>query len=95
MSMRLSSVCFSILLRIDLVFGEVRKSALSRARMRFQYPLADRLGFWGFLLSGLSGSLRSFSILLRIDLVFGGRGRGSSAMACMSFSILLEGWTGF
>ena len=39
--------------------------------IEFQYPLADRLGFWGNEINALIAEVRSFSILWRIDLVFG------------------------
>ena len=38
---------FSILLRIDLVFGGALTTAMDQNSRLFQYPLADRLGFWG------------------------------------------------
>ena len=88
---------FSILLRIDLVFGATEPTSnqhwrspvsvsscgstwfLGLRRTRgatgprlFQYPLADRLGFWGRTPTQRSSPRRCFSILLRIDLVFGG-----------------------
>ena len=38
---------FSILLRIELVFGGAFKLHGHKRRRVFQYPLADRVGFWG------------------------------------------------
>ena len=64
--------CFSILLRIDLVFGAASSASQSSNSFMFQYPLADRLGFWGRRAIGCWRRMSSgFSILLRIDLVFG------------------------
>ena len=37
----------------------------------FQYPLADRVGFWGTTRLSMKSTPRCFSILLRIELVFG------------------------
>ena len=37
----------------------------------FQYPLADRVGFWGSGCHENANAVTSFSILLRIELVFG------------------------
>ena len=42
-----SIVSFSILLRIELVFGGALRRPSASTGMRFQYPLADRVGFWG------------------------------------------------
>ena len=110
---RIWSSCFSILWRIDLVFGVSRRrrtgtpqsvsvssggstwflgrrdpgpgAAVARG---FQYPLADRLGFWGGRAVGLRGRTCCFSILWRIDLVFGeGLGRPARRRRA-SFSIL-------
>ena len=39
---------FSILWRIDLVFGENHDLIARWWAFMFQYPLADRLGFWGW-----------------------------------------------
>ena len=105
---------FSILLRIELVFGakRIRPSvssfsvsvsscgsswflgfgdALGFVRcLMFQYPLADRVGFWGCLVRSGWAGIASFSILLRIELVFGGRLCFAVLPPRLSFSILLR-----
>ena len=62
---------FSILLRIELVFGGNQQRHETRAALEFQYPLADRVGFWGPCPRTMPTGGRGFSILLRIELVFG------------------------
>ena len=69
--------CFSILLRIELVFGAPARY-LHRVDPPFQYPLADRVGFWGSQDAARAGTALRFSILLRIELVFGVRPAGRS-----------------
>ena len=63
---------FSILLRIELVFGAGRRAPRLVWLRGFQYPLADRVGFWGRMQYRQTRAHDSFSILLRIELVFGG-----------------------
>ena len=46
-----------------------------RSSVVFQYPLADRVGFWGAFEPASTNTMASFSILLRIELVFGVRSR--------------------
>ena len=64
--------CFSILLRIELVFGGPSSTGNGISSPEFQYPLADRVGFWGPLTKCWQTPPPCFSILLRIELVFGG-----------------------
>ena len=90
------TVCpFSILLRIDLVFGEGQAQALAEAQTAFQYPLADRLGFWGADGAGEPGVGAAFSILLRIDLVFGGQVQREALHGRLRLSVSSCGSTWF
>ena len=57
-------------------------------RWRFQYPLADRLGFWGSPPDRVTGTQSRFSILWRIDLVFGVIPDCIAQCKSQSFSIL-------
>ena len=101
-----TKTCFSILLRIELVFGaSVRCHVCAPLRVsvsscgsswflglagtimaqkdeEFQYPLADRVGFWGSMPGLASATVHGFSILLRIELVFGARTCRSPAPCC-------------
>ena len=85
-----SAEAFSILLRIDLVFGEPWQDRSFTLLLTFQYPLADRLGFWGWHSQRAPRYVRSFSILLRIDLVFGDHGVLLTGAVLLPFSILLR-----
>ena len=64
---------------------------ISRQRQQlFQYPLADRVGFWGWRRRRGQWLICSFSILLRIELVFGARIASLVAATYTGFSILLR-----
>ena len=57
---------------------------------RFQYPLADRVGFWGTPRAPPGTVSLCFSILLRIELVFGAGMISVRSGDVLSFSILLR-----
>ena len=83
------NICFSILLRIELVFGHHDGETWILFN-EFQYPLADRVGFWGPIPGLLALGSGGFSILLRIELVFGGRNSAGCTPVMKCFSILLR-----
>ena len=76
-----------------MVFGGRRRARVPACDRRFQYPLADRVGFWGLPETGLKGFTESFSILLRIELVFGGRAvRAGQSAVKVSVSSCGSSW---
>ena len=81
---------FSILLRIELVFGVSLASLAGLSPLLFQYPLADRVGFWGRWRKVWRVVIVCFSILLRIELVFGANSTEPVLRARPGFSILLR-----
>ena len=66
-------VCFSILVRIDLLLGVYPATIREIELVEFQYPRADRLIVGAAPAHGTPAAALCFSILVRIDLLLGPR----------------------
>ena len=91
-----SAASFSILWRIDLVFGALIKPRWRPATSGFQYPLADRLGFWGYCRRRRARTRLQFQYPLADRLGFWGmRCPGQACRSCPAFQYPLADRLGF
>ena len=81
---------FSILLRIELVFGACQPWCSRSGTRTFQYPLADRVGFWGSSSPRRCAPPAQFQYPLADRVGFWGSSNKDGTSNTARFSILLR-----